>query len=144
MRRAGTTPQLRSTGFSLQYLDLSGCGTGSRALEHAGFRSCAPRLQSAGSVVVVPRQYLDLSGCGTGSQALEHAGFSSCAPRLQSTGSVVVVPGFHCSVAVASARTKDRTSVPCKGGRCISTVSPGKSSLYHFNFILLLFSFRLD
>ena len=78
LRRAGTTPQLRSTGFSLQYLDLSGCGTGSQALEHAGFGSCAPRLQSAGSVVVVPGQYLDLSGCGTGSGALEHAGFGSC------------------------------------------------------------------
>ena len=78
MRRAGTTPQLRSTGFSLQYLDLSGCGTGSQALEHEGFGSCAPRLQSTGSVVVVPGQYLDLSGCGTGSGALEHAGFGSC------------------------------------------------------------------
>ena len=40
--------------LTAQHLDLSGCGTGSRALEHAGFSSCGSqalghRLNSCGA-----------------------------------------------------------------------------------------------
>ena len=79
-----------------------------------------------------------LSSCGA--RASHRRGFSCCgAWALGVRASVVVANGLSCTWYVGSSQTRDRTRVPCIGGRILNHWTTREVPLVHSCYLVIVY-----